>query len=430
MHGVSWISSGAIISRGCALVASIVVARELGLRSFGQFGVIQSTVAMFQTFAGFGIGEMATKYIAELRLRDPDRASRVAGLSAITAMVVGVAVLVLVLATAPIIARGMLDAPELGRIIRISTPILLFGALIGAQAGALSGLEAFRTSALVSVATGCVSLPLLIAGARFGGVRGAVWGLVGTSIATWIVSHLVLRREFRRAGLTITFAGCWREYPALVRFSIPALLGGLMVTPVYWFCVTLLVREPNGYAEMGLFNAANQWFQALLFLPNVIAQVVFPLLSHRLGNGARTQALRMLRISMGVNASFAGLVALILIVLSPIIMGSYGEGFRSGWPTLVIVVLTSALVAAQAPVGQFIAASGKMWIGFAMNAGWAITFIGLAIGLVRYGAEGLAGARLLAYVLHCVWTFWYALLLQRKLVVVDATPLDARAMAL
>lgn len=403
------------MARVAALVASLLVARALGLPSYGKFGMLQSTLLMFQTFAAFGLGETATKYLAELRATNPQRAGRIMGLSTSTAMVAGTTFALLLLSLAPFIARRALQAPELEGALRVSAPALFFGALTGAQTGALAGLEAFRAMAKVNAISGVLTIPLLVGGVYLGGLTGGVWGLVLIAAGTWLVNNLVLRGELRRAGVTIHFRGCAKELPVLWGFSLPAVLGGAMVVPVHWLCATLLVQRPGGYGEMGIFNAANQWYQALLFIPTLVSQAVLPILANRIGAGDRHRALGTLRSAIVANAVFSAAVALVLAVSSPWIMASYGAGFRAGWPTLAIVVTTSVLFAIAVPVGQFIAASGKMWIGFAMNAGWALAYLAFSFGLVQYGARGLAGARFFAYCLHAVWTFGYAASLRRRL---------------
>ena len=75
--GVFWSMAGAVISRGLGIVSSVVVARTLGKVGFGELGIIHSTVMMFQLFAGFGLGLTATKYVAEYRGTDPQKAGRI-----------------------------------------------------------------------------------------------------------------------------------------------------------------------------------------------------------------------------------------------------------------------------------------------------------------------------------------------------------------
>jgi len=65
--GVFWSMAGAVISRGLMLAATVFVARMLGKNVYGELGMIRSTVGMFGVFAGFGLGLIATKQVAEFR---------------------------------------------------------------------------------------------------------------------------------------------------------------------------------------------------------------------------------------------------------------------------------------------------------------------------------------------------------------------------
>jgi O-antigen/teichoic acid export membrane protein len=100
-------------------------------------------------------------------------------------------------------------------------------------------------------------------------------------------------------------------------------------------------------------------------------------------------------------------------LLSTVIMRVYGEGFAAGWSTLVVTLITAGLLSVLTPVGHVITASGRMWLGFWMNAGWAIGFLCLSYLLVKHGSLGIASARLGAYVLHATWTFAFAYLYLR-----------------
>ena len=71
-RGGFWLLCGTVVSKALWLLASILVARMLGKETFGEFGIIRSTVEMFGVFAGFGLGLTATKYIAEFRRTDPE----------------------------------------------------------------------------------------------------------------------------------------------------------------------------------------------------------------------------------------------------------------------------------------------------------------------------------------------------------------------
>ena len=56
-------------------------------------------------------------------------------------------------------------------------------------------------------------------------------------------------------------------------------------------------------------------------------------------------------------------------------------------------------------IGEVIAASGKMWVGFGTNLAWAAVLVVATYYLVHLGSFGFASARLIAYFFHAVWTF-------------------------
>jgi O-antigen/teichoic acid export membrane protein len=325
---------------------------------------------------------------------------------------------------APWLAEHTINAPHLSSVLRIGGVMLLLSALNGAQTGALSGFEAFRTIAYVNLVVGFISFPILIGGAYYGSLNGAVWALAGNLGINWLLNHIALRKEARRYGVPLSLTDCTSELPVLWRFSLPALLAGSMVGPVNWICSAFLVNGHDGYSEMGIFSAANQWYTILLFLPSLLGHVVLPVLSERLGKNEMRQSSRLLLLAVKTNALLVVPVVVVASVASPYIMNLYGVGFRSGWPTLVVVLLTAGITTIQNPIGQIIAASGRMWIGFAMNIGWALVFTAGTHVLIDHGSIGLASARLAAYIMHTTWVFGFAYHLLTKAKIASSTGMN------
>jgi O-antigen/teichoic acid export membrane protein len=408
--GMFWSALGSVASQALALVAAVFVARMLGKSIYGELGMVRSTVGLFGAFAGFGLGLTATKHVAEFRRSDPERAGRIIGLSGLVAVGTGGLMALALLLFAPYLATHTIAAPHLAGVLRIGALILFLGALNGAQCGALSGFEAFRTLARVNTLVGLISCPLLVCGVWFGGLTGVIWATVIGLGVSWLLNHLALREEARKHGVHPTLKHCGREWPILWKFSLPAVLSVVMLGPVTWACGALLVNRPGGYGEMGIYSVANQWYAMILFLPGLLGSVVLPVLSDQHGQGGQQQSIRK-TLSLAIKTNLVVVLPLVVVgaIASPYIMRLYGAGFGSGWPTLVVVLATAGLLACQLPVGQVITASGRMWIGFAMNTGWALAFLGGTFLLVRYGAVGLATARGASYVLHATWTFGFAI---------------------
>lgn len=413
-RGIFWSLLGSVISRGLVLCATVIVARTLGKVVFGELGIIQSTVGTFGIFAGFGLGITATKHVAEFRKTDPGRAGRFIGLSGIFAMSSGGLMAIVLFGLSPWLAEHSINAPQLTNVLRIGSLILFVDALNGAQTGALAGFEAFKTIAVVNFVVGLLSFPVLIVGAYWGGLEGTVWALVINLIINWGANHYALRKEAERNSVPFTLKGCLKELHVLWQFSLPAVLAGSMIGPVNWVCSAMLVNQPGGYGEMGVYNAANQWFSMMMFLPSVLGNVLLPLLSEQIGQKRTVQSTKTLIVSIKINLIVVAPLVLVSSILSHYIMGLYGNGFEGGWLTLVVILFTAGILAVQAPVGQIVAASGRMWLGFIMNMGWAVVFVVGTYLMIGDGSLGLSLARLLSYIAHSLWTFAFFIYLIKK----------------
>lgn len=408
-RGAFWSVAGGVVSRALNLLASIVIARLLQKEVFGELGIIQSTVGMLGVFAGFGMGLTATKHVAEYRIKDPGKAGRIIALANAVTWSTCLLFSALLFLSAPWLAQRTFSATHLAPVVQLAAGMLLLGGVNGAQTGVLAGFEAFRTVARLNLVSGLAAFPLLSLGAWWGGLRGCVWGFILSMGLQCVLSEIAIRRQAKESGVPLSWGWTREEWPILWNFTIPSVFAISLVGPVHWLCATLLVNAPNGYSEMGGFNAANQFFTALMFLPTLLGQSVLPMMAEQLGTDAKDQARRLLLLSIKVN-SLVAVPVLVLALVSPFIMGLFGAGFRGEWPTLVVVLATAALLAVQAPVGHILVASGRIWTGFIMNLGWAVVYLVLthtAIGW-GWGALGLATARLVAYSAHAIWTMWYA----------------------
>lgn len=402
IRAAAWSFVGAGLSRTLGLASSIFVARILHKEVFGELGIIQSTSGMFAAFAGLGLGLTATKYVAEFRDRDPRRAGQVIQLSRTLSVAVGGVMTVVVLVSSGWLSAHVLGAPMLRNPLRVGAMLLILGALNDSQLGALAGLEAFKRIALLALWSGLLTFPLTVGGAFVGGLNGALWGLVGVSVAGCLLGQVALRRETASLGLPLINRGLGAQLKLVWSFALPAALAGIVTTSVTWACNAMLVNSPGGYAEMGVFSAANQWRSAILFIPATIGTAALPILANLRGEKDRFRYGKVLRYNVLVSASLAALVALPVVFLAPHIMASYGEGFRGGGVVLTILAVTAILMAAAAVIGQAIASLGRMWAGLWLNSVWAIVLLATAWQLIGWGARGLAIATAVAYGVHLV----------------------------
>jgi len=396
--GIVWSLAGAVVSRGFLLAASVACARFLGKEGFGALGMIQSTVGMFGIFAGLGLGLTATKYVAEFRRQDPAKAGRILALSAFAAFISGGVITVLLILLAPYLAKNVLGTPQLAGPLAVGSGLVFFGAMNGAQTGALAGFEAFRTIARVNVLSGVASFPLIVIGVWRGGLNGAIWGSVAALAINWALNNRALRRECASTNISYEFASCHRELSILHRFSLPALLASIAVGPAIWLCNAWLVRQPQGYAEFGIYAAADKWRLLILFVPTSVFAMVLPVLSNLYGEGDAAKFRKVFRANLKLNAGLALAAALLIAALATPIMAVYGSAFRGGRPVLVILAFSALPEAMNTILNQPLIAAHLMWWRFASDLLLVAVLVGLAFVLIpKWGALGLAASFGVAY---------------------------------
>jgi O-antigen/teichoic acid export membrane protein len=413
-RGAFWTLAGVLAARVLRIPISVVLARYMGPAQYGELGIATASIDLFSVFAGLGLGLTATKFIAELRVKDPARTGRIIAVSMIVGAVGGVTSAAALFILAPWLATHMLAAPHLVVPLRIGSLALLFLSMNGAQNGALYGFEAFQVTAQLLAVVGLMDLPLMLGGYFLWGLNGVLCGMVVSRFMSWVLMRYAVKEQARRFGVPLIF-GHWKQELAVIwHYSIPAALGGILVMPVNWACSALLVNQPHGYAEMGAYNAANQWYSAMLFLPTVLGSGLLPILSDRMGQRDGKSSGAVLKVMFKLNGVILLPAAIGMSLLSPYIMRIYGAGYRDAWPTLIAVLWTAAVMGVIAPVGDVIAASGRMWLGMAMNAGWAVVFVLSTLLLIHGGSLGLASSRLIAYVVHAGWTLAFAYFVLRS----------------
>jgi len=405
--GAFWGGLGGVVTRLVLLGSSFLLARILGREVLGEYGVVNTTALMVGGLAGLGIGNTVTKYVAELRNHDPDRASRILALTSVVTWVSAGIYAVLFLTLAPWLASTTLAAPKLAPMLRVSAITVVFQVVNIVQLSSLSGCEAFSKASYASMANGLFQAVLVVLGAWRWQLRGAVWGMALCTTMTVVVTWWLSRDVWSMYNLRRLWQGAMSEWPVLAGFSLPTLLCSLSVGPVLWGCNAFLAHQKYGYGQLGIFNAANQWFSAIQFLPYLLSMAALPVMAerHSVGDGRSS-----VRVMLGMIVASLLLVVPIGIVLSlagSMVMSGYGADFRSGHWVLVMSVWTGALVVSMAPLQTYLAAAGRMWSVLALNMAWAVVMVlasWLMVSWRAWGAEGLAGARLIAWAVHSALT--------------------------
>jgi len=297
---------------------------------------------------------------------------------------------------APWLAQASLNAPHLANPLRIGALMLFLAAMNGAQIGALAGFEAFKAIAVVNSIAGVLAFPLYLFGAMWGGINGAIWAYAINLFILWALSHVALRKAAYQNRVLFSYRNCWLEWSVLWRYSLPAVLSGVMVSPVKWICDALLVNQQGGYGQMGIYSATIIFQTTLLFVSSAISNPLLAMLSNAKGNISENLA----RLNILISWSIGILISLPLLCFPEIAQILFGKSyidpqFHRAMP---IVIFVTCLIMYKEGLARLLATHSLMWWGFLSNAVWALFLIGSSYFLVHFGATGLAASYAIAYI--------------------------------
>ncbi len=396
-RAAAWSLLGALVSRGALLVGTLACARMLGPAGLGEFGTVQSTAALLGVLAGLGLATTAARFVSQLRITNPARCVASVRIALYMSLALGTVVAGAIFPFSRTIAGGLLASPGLGLAFSWSLPLIPAGAALGVLTGALLGYEEFRLLTMLTGWRGVLGGVGSIVGAHLAGVEGMTAGFALAEILSAAFFGFLLRRK--RLGLQrVDMRAALAELRPVLQFGIPAMLSGLAVMPALWVARLLLIHRPEGFAEAGIYDAANRWGTLVLFVPSSIAPVQLPLLSNLHATDDVVGYRRLIRETLVISGISCVLPGLVIGACSPWFMALYGSAFRSGWPVLLIVLLGTFPNTVNTVLGQALISVGAVWRRFAWDCLLAALIAASAYWLIGpFGALGLSAALLIGY---------------------------------
>ena len=241
------------------------------------------------------------------------------------------------------------------------------------------------------------------------GVQGAIGSMTIIAALGLVLCSLSLYKHHIKDRIPIEYSSdIWREWPMLLTFSLPSMLSAFMMAPAIWSTNSILVNQPKGYAELGLFNAANQWGNMLMVIPALMSSAILPILSETFGNEDKADFKRMVTFNIHTTWIVALPLTVSLATFGFSLSSLYGQQFHAAAPMIAILMVATFLNIVNWAIGSAFAGSGRMWTGSVMNFGWAITLVATAYFMIPIlGGKGLAFAFLISYFVHTLWQMAY-----------------------
>lgn len=398
--GSFWNAILNLYGKGISFIGTIIIIRLIGRDAFGEFGMVNTTISMFGMFTTFSISQTATKYIAQYRNSDKEKAGRIIGLSFLFSAALGFTMFALVMIFAKTLANYSLHAPHLVSSLQLMAIGLLFGSVNGAQNGVIAGFEAFKANTIWGVILGTINVLIKVTLTWFYGFKGAVIGMTIEPVLTYSATYFLTRKIINKNQITIQYKGAIRESGILLNYSLPSILTGLLVFPTNWYSMSLLTNSADGYHELGAYNAANQWYNVLIFIPYILVASFLPVFSEMLANNKVNEVNKIIKNAVYIVLAIFIPLTLVFLLFGEKIALIYGSQFKGTGFLLALAVFTLIPQGISIILGNLVAALNKMWFGLWVNFIWCIAIIGFTYLLLPYGSMGLLWARIIAFILN------------------------------
>jgi len=257
-----------------SFVFSVMVVRNLGAETYGQYIAVLAFGTVFAIFSDLGLGAYSTREVARMRKQE-------GGTSKIGVLFSNILVLRLILTVftgIAIISAAFLTKRPLEMIAAISlnTLGLFFFTIQGTSEAVIAGYERLGYVSITRIIYQFVfvflgSIVLWIGIGYYGLIIANLIGLVLFAYLNW---RLVTRLGFK---LKIPTFQLW---PSLLRASIPFGLIGFALGLSYKFD-TVLLNITRSDIETGYYNAAYNLVFSVVMISNVLNTALYPSLVAR-----------------------------------------------------------------------------------------------------------------------------------------------------
>ena len=386
-----------ILGLGAALVAEVLIARLLGVRSYGDYVFAFSLISILAVFAKLGMDNLRVRFIPAYvgsgewgLLRGVMRRSRQSALATAALMAVFTACVIWLI--------GDSVSPSLRATLLIACILLPVLTIIQVQAG---GLWAFKRIAYARAPTELLRPLLLAAGVvlavvvlRFPASApvAMVANLVASSIILLLLGFLLARTVPAQAG------------SAEPRYSTREWLSvGFQLLLIIGFIILLnrldiiMIGALLGTAEAGIYNSAVRIARLILLGLLATNAIVAPLISQLYAQERMRDLQRMISFAARVIFAITVPICLGVLLFGQWALALFGLEFTRGYTALIILSIGQTISALAGPVGILTTMTGHQKVAAVVYGGIAgLNIVLNAILIPTYGIVGGAVATAIA----------------------------------
>jgi enterobacterial common antigen flippase len=394
------IGSSNVLTIAIGIVRTKVMAALLGPAGFGLMSAFNALVDLVRSIAAMGISNSGVRQIAASAAGgDVEQISRTVQVLRRTAIVLGVAGAVAMLALAPTLSVVTFGDAEQAMSVAVLALVVLFRVIADGNGALLQGLRKLADMARSQVFGALIgSVVAIVLVWRFG-AAGVAPALVAMTAMTMLAT-LWYSRKVRLVPAPMSRVQMRGEVRGLLTLGIAFLCSGMLMMGAAYVVRLMLIRY-EGLGSAGLFAAA--WTLGGLYVGVVLQAMGADFYPRLVGLAAdNRQTNQLVDDQTHVSLLLAGTGVMATLTLAPQILWLfYSAEFTEATLTLRWICLGMAVRVFTYPMGYVVVARNNQRLFIAVELAWTVINIGLTWVAVR--SIGLAGAGVaffVSYVFH------------------------------
>lgn len=398
--GVFSVGGALALERAAGFLANMLAARLAGATVFGAYSISLNTANNVASYAGAGIGNTATRFIADHPDESRGRQQVIRTVLLFAALSAGLAALLLWFSAEPL-AKSLLRNPALAAPLKVAAISAAAFVALECCRGVFIGTREFAPFLFLSGLVGLGSLIAIPAMAHFGATHMVAGQAGAVLLATFVSAALIFRRQRIKSkpsgqkASKVSLAAVWR-------FGLVQLGGVVGLNAAGWWTATLVARGDASLLQIAFYTVATQWRNLCGLLPNMVQQGNFAFFTDH-GSAHFGGATRV----VGVSAIFASALAILcsgfVIVPVPFVLRHfYGQTYSAAELPAAFAVATVIVHMGISPAASRLTVVSLRWTAV-INAIWSVVVIAAGTVLIPNGGATAATATLFsAHVLSAV----------------------------
>lgn len=346
ISNVIWAVAGKVITLLSVLFVGILVARYLGPAQYGKMNYVISIISLFTVLSQFGMDNILVRELSKKEFST----NEILGTSLRLRILLAVTTIVLIL-TYVLLAAEETDVSMMIMIYSLSMIFQSFDIIRHYFTSIVENEYIVKTEIGRTIFSAGIKIVLLL-------LKAPLYAFIIALVFDFVFLASGYLMSYRKKGGSVKE---WRYNKKIARYllktSFPLLLSGGAVV-VYQRIDQVMIANMLNDIQLGYFSTAASFVNVVLFIPQILATTVTPILVRYYKEDRERYEKESLRFIRFATWGVIAISLIVMIISYPLIRYTYGLEYIVAVPVLQILVFKSVGMTLSSTSGQLIIIEG------------------------------------------------------------------------